>query len=210
MIIGSAVHLGLSRLLKGEDPGNFFEESLLDNGEPIEVIWKDKPEAAKTWATKMLYQYYESVGKHLDVISTEQELLIEIPGVDIPLLGYVDIETTRGIIDVKTTGYFSRKPELNPEWKLQMNIYQLRYPNDGEFHILTRSKTAPIVVPSSTSDPLFVGVPRSGLTDYLRKIYSVMGFYYETFGEEIAWPGNLTHPWAAKYCPLGNLCCQKL
>jgi hypothetical protein len=206
MVIGSAVHLGLSRILKGEDPGNFFEEVVKE--EP-EVIWKDTPAASKTWAEKMLYEYYERVGKTLNVVATETEILLEVPGVDIPLLGYVDIETSHGIIDVKTTGYFRRAPELNPEWKLQMNIYQMEYPDPGEFHILTRSKTQPVVIPSSKSDPLYVEPPTLTSTmEFVTKVWKEMSWFYETFGKEEEWRGNRTHPWAGKYCPVKN-CCQK-
>lgn len=210
LVIGSAVHLGLSRILKGEEPGHFFEEAMVaadeENGE---IIWKDSPGASKTWAEKMLYQYYEKVGKYLDVVSTEQEILVEIPGIDIPLLGYVDIETSRGIIDVKTTGYVSRKPELNPEWKLQMHIYQLEYPDPGEFHVVTRSSTNPVVVPDSPSHPFYIASPGKDYLDFVKKVYKEMVFFYEEFGEKENWRGNVTHPWAGKYCPLGAECCQR-
>jgi len=210
LVIGSAVHLGLSRLLLGQEVGNFFEESMQSAlQENEEVIWKDKPEAAKKWAEKMLWNYYEKVGKFLDVVSTEQEILVEIPGVDIPLLGYVDIETSRGIIDVKTTGYVSRKPELNPEWKLQMNIYQIKYPQPGEFHVVTRNSTNPVVVPDSIAHPFYVGTPSKDFLAFVAKIYKEMVFNYEQYGDKEDWRGNVTHPWAGKYCPLGAECCQR-
>ena len=107
----------------------------------------------------MLWNYYQSVGKFLDVVETEKEILMEVPGMDIPILGYVDVTTKTEIIDVKTTGYFRKSPELNPEWKLQMNIYQMENPTVGEFHILTRNKTTPVVIPQNDADPLRVFPP---------------------------------------------------
>jgi hypothetical protein len=210
LVIGSAVHLGLSRVLRGGDLGTPFEdardEHLANSGE---IIWKDKEAAAKKWTEKMLFEYWEKVGKYLDVKETEKEILLDIPGIDIPLLGYVDITTNRGIIDVKTTGYFSRKPELNPEWKLQMNIYQMEDPRDGEFHILTRSSTNPVVVPVSNTDPLYVNCPTlSSTLSFVGSIAKVMEYYYEEWGDEHDWPGNLVHPWSAKYCMVKN-CCQR-
>src|SRR6476646_2885447 len=192
LVIGSAVHLGLSRILKGEDPGNFFEESMasaLEENE--EIIWKDKPSAAKIWAEKMLDQYYTKVGRYLDVTDTEREILLDIPGVDIPLLGYVDIETPRGVIDVKTTGYVARKPELNPEWKLQMHVYQLKYPQAGEFHVVTRSSTNPVVVPDSPSHPFYIAPAGKDYLKFIQKVYKEMVFFYEEFGEEEDWRGNV-------------------
>src|SRR6266576_737638 len=187
LVIGSAVHLGLSRILKGEEPGNFFDEAHLraidESGDNI--IWKDTPQSSKKWAEKMLYVYYERVGKYLDVKDTEVEMLFEIPGADIPLLGYIDIETNRGMIDVKTTGYVNRKPTLQNSWKLQMNIYQLQDPFPGEFHVITRSSTVPVVVPDSPEHPFYVETPNtSEILTYVGQIYSVMQHYYEKWGEE--------------------------
>lgn len=207
LVIGSAVHLGLSRLLKSESLGNYFDDSIVEY--EGRIIWKDKESAARKIADKMLLTYYHRVGRVLNVIDTEQELLLDIPGIDIPLLGYVDILTDRGVIDVKTTGYVSRKPELQKAWKLQMNIYQLKHPLPGEFHVLTRSSTNPIVVPDSSAHPFYVPTPNKDFETSLSKIYKIMCSYYESFGEEVDWPGNITHEWAAKYCPLkGAGCCQ--
>lgn len=207
VVIGRAVHLGLSRLLKEEPIDGYFDDALRESINP--VIWKDKESACRKIADKMLLTYYHRVGRSLNVLETEQELLLDLPGVDIPLLGYVDILTDRGVIDVKTTGYVSRQPELQNSWKLQMNIYQLKHPKPGEFHVLTRSSTNPIVVPDTPGHPFYVNPPRDSFADNLRKIYKVMVAYYEQFGDTEDWPGNITHEWAAKYCPLKGLgCCQ--
>jgi hypothetical protein len=207
MVIGSAVHLALSRLLKGMPLGNYFDDALA--GETGRVIWKDKESAARKIADKMVVNYYHKVGRQLNVIDTEQELLLDIPGVDIPLLGYVDILTDRGVIDVKTTGYVSRKPELQKSWKLQMNIYQLKHPMPGEFHVITRSSTNPVVVADSPLHPFYVPPPAKDFEATIRSIYRGIKSFYEEFGSEEDWPGNLTHEWAGKYCPLaGHGCCQ--
>lgn len=207
VVIGSAVHLALSRLLKDLPLGNYFDDAVAgtDGG----ITWKDKESAARKIAEKMVVNYYHSVGRSLNVLDTEQELLLEIPGVDIPLLGYVDILTDRGVIDVKTTAYVSRKPELQKSWKLQMNIYQLEHPMAGEFHVLTRSSTQPLVVPDSPLHPFYVPLPTKDLAAELKKIYMVMNSMYEMFGVDTEWPGNVTHEWAGKYCGLKGVgCCQ--
>lgn len=207
MVIGSAVHLALSRLLKGEPLGNYFDDALA--AETAGVTWKDKESAARKIAEKMILNYYHKVARNLNVLATEQELLLEIPGVDIPLLGYVDILTDRGVIDVKTTGYVSRKPELQKSWKLQMNIYQIKHPLPGEFHVLTRNSTNPVVVPDSTLHPFYVPKPSKDLGVTIARTYRGMSAFYEEFGVEEDWPGNITHEWAGKYCPLGGKgCCQ--
>lgn len=207
MVIGSAVHLALARTLKAEPLGAYFDDVLA--GESSEIIWKDKESAARKIAQTMFVNYYHKVGRYLNVLDTEQELLLEIPGVDIPLLGYVDIITDRGVIDVKTTGYVSRKPELQKSWKLQMNIYQLKYPYPGEFHVLTRNAREPVVVPDSSLHPFYVAPPKMDFEATIRNTYRAINVFYNEFGVEEDWPGNITHEWAAKYCPLGGKCCQR-
>lgn len=211
LVIGSAVHLAISRELKGESRGNYFAEAKKDHEEKSGSIeWKESEDTARKHAAKHVDNYMNGIGRHLDVISTEQEILLEIPGVDIPILGYVDVETAnRGIVDLKSTKYFRRQPELNPEWKLQMNIYQIEYPESGEFHILTRSRDFPVVTPTSRDDPLYVPAPDPQKTlAFVAQEYSVMEHYYEEWGADVDWPGNRTHPWAARYCTIEQ-CCQK-
>jgi hypothetical protein len=206
LVIGSAVHLGLSRILKNLPLGNYFDEAVAEAGE---IVWKDTEAKSRKIAETMLVNYHHAVARNLNVIDTEKELLLDIPGVEIPVLGYVDILTDRGVIDVKTTGYVSRKPELQKSWKLQMNIYQLKYPHPGEFHVLTRSSTNPVVVPDGVTHPFYVPVPKKNLEGTVRAIYRAMNALYNEFGKDDEWPGNLTHEWAGKYCGLRGVgCCQ--
>lgn len=206
LIIGSAVHLALSRRLKGLPEGDYWNEVIAE--EP-EIDWKkDSIETSRNIAKQHVHNYYERVGKHLHVIDTEVEISLDIPDVPIPVVGFVDIVAMERIIDLKTTGYFNRKPSLNPEWRLQGNIYQIYQSVPVEFHILTRSKTDPVVVPASTSSQLYIPPPNAGRTEaYVKGIWDVMEFYWINFGENL-YPGNVTHPWAEKYCTSTN-CCQR-
>jgi len=212
LVIGSAVHLALSRELKGEPRGKYFKETvdraMAENGE---IEWKYPESYCQKRARTAVDMYMKRVAPSLNVLETEKEILIELPGIDIPILGYVDIVTDRGVIDIKTTGYVNRKISIQPAWKLQMNVYQLEYPTHGEFHVITNSASYPLVIPDSRDHPFCVApVDNMELMLYLARIYKVMESYYEMFGEEDDWPGNVTHDWAAKYCPLGEKCCQRM
>lgn len=215
LIIGSAVHIALSRSLKGEPVGDFFVDAVKttlngdkDHKGATDIDWKSSPDASENIAKKHLYDY-DPYGKYLQVVETEKEISLEIPGIPIPVVGFVDIVCADRLVDIKTTGYFKRNPTINQEWKVQANIYQLYQESPFEFHILSRSKTQPVVMPGSKDDPLYVEPPQRRDTElFLRQIYDVMTYYVDRFGED-EWPGNRTHPWAAKYCPLGESCCQR-
>lgn len=214
LVLGSYVHLLISKALTGQafDSSADFNRVVREACEKGtgEIVWKDKAESIQTLGQSMFYEYYETVGKHLNVESTETEIGIDF-GADIPLIGFVDIVCPDRIIDVKTTGYFSpRQVRLNPEWRLQAQIYQMHQQTPAEFHVITRAKTNPIAVPSSPSDALYVPVRDADSTKrYISQVYSLMNHCYDQWGDD-PWPGGETHEWALKFCPLkGRGCCQE-
>ena len=200
LIVGSYVHEVIADELVGVSPiREYIWEDIFDEYNPEDIIWKEKPETAKSWGDKQIDTYLGYMDNGVPV-ATEQEIEIDI-GADIPLLGYVDIVYEDHIRDIKTTGYFNRRVEINPEWKLQMAIYQMEHSLPGYFDVLTRSAKDPLViVPMGMSDP-------DQTKRFCLDTYKVMRFYWDEFGEN-PWPGNVTHPWAGKYCPVGNCCCK--
>jgi hypothetical protein len=211
LIIGSAVHLALSRMLMGERPGDYFDEAVAEHEEKsTEIIWKDSPSASLDTAIRHVDDYMRLVAPYLgEILRTEHEFELTIGGVPIPCYGFIDLETERKIVDYKTTGYFNRKVTPNPEWKLQLKVYQLVTPKDAEIHVLTRSPKAPISTPSGSSDPLYLPAPSSvaqqQVEEYLRQMYFTIEDYWKRWGEN-PWPGNAVHSWAAKYCAVENCC----
>lgn len=210
LVLGSAVHLSMSRALMGEDPGSYWLETLKEAEKQGEIDWsRMKPDTTAEWAVKLSYDYYELVGKYLEVEDTEVEVTLEIPGMDIPVIGFVDVVTADRIIDLKTTGYFNTKSvRVNREWVFQMNVYQLYQNKPAELHILTRSKTDPVVVPSTVRSPLYVPpINQEEMQRFILQTYQQMEWMYETWGEDTPWPGAPTHEWSGKYCKAPN-CCQ--
>lgn len=209
LILGSAVHLGLSRALMGEGQGDYFDEVVESENESVEFIeWKDKPDVVRKKAERHIDNYLLAVAPYLGHIEeTEKELEVIVPGVPIPVVGFIDIETKSRLIDVKTTGYFKRNPELNPEWSLQARIYQAAVQKPAEFHILTNSDKFPIVTPSDSDDPLYLASPGkpTKLFNFIQQVYDEMTHAWEKWGDE-PWPGVPTHPWSYKYCGVENCC----
>jgi hypothetical protein len=201
--LGSAVHTILEIALKGDDPRTW--ESLYRERES-ELLNSTIAREAEV----MAYHYYETIGKHLPVVATEREILVSVPGVEIPVLGYIDIETIDRNIDIKTTRYFSRKGvRPNKEWRFQQGIYQLASPKPSEVHVITRAKSDPVVVPDSNSHPLHFGIVNAAqVVTTVQDEWNRMKYHWETYGEN-PWPGNPMHEWASKYCSLAasGTCC---
>lgn len=208
LVIGSAVHEQLSALFKGLplDPAGIWHDEVEEAGE---VIWKDSEDKSYELFVSHVYHYWERMGKHLGQVEhSEQEIAIEIAGIDIPIIGFVDLEIADRIIDFKTTAYFnSKQVRPNKEWKFQMAVYQLAIEKPAEVHVLTRSKTDPVVVPESTKSPLYFGVAdREKTRQLIRDTYDLMTYYYDIYGSVIAFPGNPMHDWASKYCNVEECC----
>jgi hypothetical protein len=205
--IGTAVHTALNRLFQGQEVGNYWQETVEQAGE---VVWKDNIEKAQKISEAHIYHYWESVGKWIadDVVSTERELLFNVEGVDIPILGYVDLELKEEMIDYKTTAWTSKGwVKVQPDWKFQQGLYQLVIPKPSQVHVLTRAKTDPIIVPQSTEDKFYFGLlDREKIIRATQDEWERICYHFETYGVEMPWPGNSLHEWAGKYCGVKECC----
>lgn len=206
MFLGTAVHEGVERRLHGQELGDFWEHALAKEDKQIE--WgKDNPATLKRLAVSMIENYYDQVGRYLQVVDTEVQFLHKVEGVDLPFKGFIDLETHQILIDYKSTGYFNTKQvRVNKEWALAQRIYQLVRPKPSEIHVITRK--AEIVVPSTTSfKALHFGLFDAKVTErILRDEWRLILYHLETYGEK-PWPGSRLHEYADKYCSLPN-CCQ--
>ncbi len=214
LIIGSAFHLGINRLNQGMEVGDYFTEVVEEAEDTYgEIVWKDSPEFCRNMAAAMLYHYWELIGKYEDVIATEQEFSVEVPGVPVPVIGFIDTETTRVIRDYKTNGsyttkqakFFNRSP--NPEYRFQMGVYQLVKPKPAEIHMVTRAKEDPVLLPSDLPSLGFGMLDTDKIKTAILDQWNLMNYLYETYGAEHPWPGNVNHEWAGKFCGLGERCC---
>jgi hypothetical protein len=214
LLLGGFVHKMLEGTLKGEVPNAMetMDQTITDQG-GLDNIDFNRLDEWKVYdlGLKMVYDYYETIGKWLDIEDTEVEISLDVPGVPIPVVGRVDFTTPDRIVDIKTTGYFSPKQvRLNRDWLFQARVYQLYQPKAAEFHVITRAKEDSIRVPANISDPLYVHPSDPKVTEaQIRQVYTQIVHAWETWGADEPWVGGVTHEWAGKYCQLkGQGCCQ--
>jgi hypothetical protein len=214
LLLGGFVHNMLEKTLVGDVPqaAVVFAETVLDQGGLPNIVFS-RLDADKTYhlGLKMVYDYYETIGKWLDIEDTEVEISLDVPGVPIPVVGRVDFTTPDRIVDIKTTWYFSPKQvRLNRDWLFQARVYQLYQNKPAEFHVITRAKEDSIRVPANINDPLYVPVgDLFAVEKQIQQVYQQIKYAWETWGADEPWVGGVTHEWAGKYCQLkGNGCCQ--
>jgi CRISPR/Cas system-associated exonuclease Cas4 (RecB family) len=155
--------------------------------------------------------YHTKVSPTLQPVAVEQSFSIDIPGVPVPVIGYIDLvagpvqETLLEpgkltIIERKRRQTAKRKPE--PDWTMQGEVYQLFVPEPYAFHISVNARGEPYVLTPTTVPELQVALaPRKRSELLVQQIAAEIGFYYVRYGPELPWPakGKL-HPWACNYC----------
>src|SRR3954454_6704097 len=107
LLIGSAVHSYLSEVFKGENPDfdTVWLREIEEAREDGPINWRVGEARSRDEALALAYRYWEGVGKYLRVLHAEREFELRIHGVDVPVIGFVDIETEESIIDVKTSAW---------------------------------------------------------------------------------------------------------
>jgi hypothetical protein len=112
------------------------------------------------------------------------------------VIGFVDVETERSMIERKTSSSVLRKPK--PEWIVQGLIYQAVKFKPIEWHVIV--KRTPKIVTSRQARELRLDASVSTV-DYLVRSFSLQVLdMYNRYGPDSPWPGAITHPWACSYC----------
>lgn len=160
---------------------------------------------------EMVATYHTKVSKTIQPTAVEQSFSITVPGVKVPVIGYIDLVAgpvqgtlldpgSLSIIERKRTMSSKSKPE--PEWTMQGEVYQLFVPERYEFHISVFGVREPYVITPQTKETMQVALaPRKRSEMLVRLIADEIGFNYMRYGPDTPWPakGKL-HPWACGYC----------
>jgi hypothetical protein len=153
--------------------------------------------------------YHTIVSPHLQPTAVEKKFEIQVPDVPVVLLGYQDliVETGNGdrIIDRKRSGRAKTKPEA--EWLLQADIYQLADPLPHDWHVSVTTKTPRVQTPVDNEKLTRAVQPRERVERQVSMLVQKLGWLYQTFGPDDAWPTTGTlHPWACSFCGFKPLC----
>lgn len=201
LVIGTAVHDTLAvnfrqKLQSGVD---------IDAGTVVEVyetIWplavKDKGEVdwgkytkadRKAKGQQIVSAYIAEVAPRLEPIAVEQQFLARIiPGLPVPVKGYVDLVVPGRVIDYKTSSRAVRTAKS--EWMPQGRIYQMVYPYDFEWHVATTAAQVQLLTPLDAPD-LSMRYSLEGIRNaqvMVRDAAWLLNYLYVVLGPERPWP----------------------
>ena len=158
-------------------------------GDPEEVVWDTTFDDARSDAERITGAYYRNVVPRIQPFATEQKFEVEIPGVEVPLIGYIDVQETNRVIDTKTGKAVTRK--VKPSWQLQGRLYSFATGKPTEYHSISRAKT-PNIVTGLESEEMVVPVPTQTQMDNLSRTVqtaaALIRIFLEQFGLEEEWP----------------------
>jgi len=174
--------------------------------EKREPEWNEvDPDVLFSTGWKMVRAYHELCAPKISPVRVEERFEEAVPGVDVPIVGYMDVVTRDRIIETKTTKRKTTK--ATPTWRFQARVYQLVADLPTEWQIVT-SQTEPQVFTGETEPGLFLdkGDP-DVIVVLIQQIAQRLNDMYERYGPDDPWPTEgLFHPWLCSRCGYRDSC----
>jgi hypothetical protein len=166
-----------------------FPAAVEENGGADYVRWDTSIDSVRSDSERMTGAYYKTVVPRIQPVSTEQKFEIEVPGVEVPIIGFVDVQETNRVIDTKTGKSATRK--VKPSWALQGRTYSFATRKPTEYHSISRAKT-PTIVTGLESEDMVVPVPTDAQMQEFQRLVQgaaeLLRGFIARYGTEEDWP----------------------
>jgi RecB family exonuclease len=162
---------------------------LEEEGGADNIRWDTSLETARKDSERILSAYAHVVMPRIQPIGTESKFELEVDGLPVPIIGYVDVWDEERTIDTKTGKQAVSK--VKPSWRLQGGLYALATGRPTEYHAISRAKT-PKIVTALESDEMVVQRPSEDQANNMRHLFRLaaaqISFYMTEYGYEREWP----------------------
>jgi hypothetical protein len=153
------------------------------------IEWDTDVNAAAADGERIMSAYYNLVVPRIQPVATEERFEMFFPGVEVPVIGFVDVRDAGRILDTKTGKQASRK--VKPSWQLQGRLYAQARQMPVEYHSISRAKT-PTIVTALESEEMVVPPPTEAQARNMEHTIKAAADYIEyllaTHGPEDDWP----------------------
>lgn len=210
MTLGSVVHaaaeenwvykMGTGKSLDIKELRKEYETIWDEKMDREKPEWKDAdPDRVLETGYKMVEAYHEAVADKVTPVKVEARFEEKFKGVDIPIMGFMDVVTPDRIIDQKTTK--KRVREALANWRFQAKVYELVADLPTEWHVVT-SQAEPKVYTAEDEPGLYMskGNPDQTITT-IQQIVQRLNDLYARYGPDNHWPTDgVFHPWLCGRC----------
>jgi len=179
-------------------------DALNEVGGELEVEWgRVRLADVKDNGSRLVAAYHSKVSPMVQPIAVEERFEFVVPDVPVPIIGFIDTETERAIIDGKTSG--ARVAVPKPSWRLQGVLYQASKRKPVSWHVKTKTKV-PAVYTSMDAGFENLHVPFSerlvdlALVRVRHLVERIAGLMAE-FGPDHPWPTTaMDVGWRDDFC----------
>lgn len=162
---------------------------LEEEGGVENIRWDSNLDTARKDAERMTAAYTQVVVPRIQPVGVEDRFEISVPGLHVPVIGYVDTWEAERTLDTKTGKQAASK--VKPSWQLQGRLYAYATGRPTEYHAISRAKT-PKIVTGLESEAMIVPVPTDGQFDNMGHLFRTaaeqISYYWERHGTEESWP----------------------
>lgn len=183
--------------------------SLLDaevdeRGGASQIDWRDDtPASIKDRGAALVGHYHRTVSPRIQPTATEEAFSLDIPGVPVPFIGYIDVSTADYTVERKTAKGSAK--QIPPHYVLQTLGYALARQRPVELHISTKTIKPAVYTPTEEPGLLMpfttstVGRAERIVAARARQIMAL----YDTFGPHSPWPDAIgTMAWNTAVCKM--------
>lgn len=177
-----------------------WDEVLEQDGEPD---WQDDdPTKMFERGVRMAKTYQEQVGKDIVPVAIESRFEFTLPGVPVPIIGYIDVMEADKVRERKTSAVKQTSPK--PAWRFQGLVYQLATGMPVWWDVVTRQATTQVYAARDWQE---LQLPLGDFSKTKRLITDSalrMNDLYARYGKDEVWPTTgIMHTFACSYCPAG-------
>jgi hypothetical protein len=175
-----------------------WNEAIDKHGEPD---WRDDdPVKLQKTGVQMMQLYHNTV--EVKPVAMEERFEVKVPGVPVPIVGYLDVIERDKIRELKTVKQKTVKPK--PKWRFQGMIYQFATGLPIQWDVLTRQATPQLYLADFFPD-LFMKVGDMKVTEQLiRDAARRVNDLYAQYGPDNHWPmEGIFGDWLCDYCVVG-------
>lgn len=177
-------------------------KSLDEHGGELEVEWgRVRLADVKDRGAQLVATYHSRVSPLVQPLAVEEKFELEVPGLPVPIIGYIDTETERAIIDRKTSSAKVTAPK--PSWRLQGTLYQAAKRKPVSWHVGTKTKVPAVYTslhPETPAlhvpfEPTYVNVTLQRVTFLVESIARLFALYgpdnpWPTTAPDVGWRDN--------------------
>lgn len=185
-----------------------FDREVNKAGGTGEVDWEsDKPGELKDKGIALVGHYHRKVSPFVQPIAVEARFEITVPGVPLPIIGYVDVEEEADLIERKTAK--RKESAIKPDWRLQGLLYQSVREKPVDWHLSTKTKLPAVYTPTDEPGLHLAYSPLAVKTahNFCRAIAGQIVALFNQYGPDEPWPtGAPVYGWACGFCGFRPTC----